>query len=234
MKIGLFLNAKPTDGGAFQYSCSILHALSSINTTQFFVIIIYTNRHWIGPVSETGLTSFYLPAGIWTFLARKRIGRHIPLAWWRRLCTFFHPTVKTMSQHDCDLWIYPNQDTWTYLCPFPALGTVYDLMHRYEKQFPEVSAKGIYDSRERHYTNLCQFSKAILVDSNLGKKQVVESYKISPGKVFILPFVAATRRSKDITNETSKIVVLSSILCKMFIGQFFEERQAFMHFSDRG
>jgi glycosyltransferase involved in cell wall biosynthesis len=69
------------------------------------------------------------------------------------------------------------------------LGVIFDLMHRYEKQFPEVSSKGIYRIRERHYRNTCRHSRGVLVDSEVGRRHVLESYAMSSGKVHVLPFV---------------------------------------------
>jgi glycosyltransferase involved in cell wall biosynthesis len=73
-----------------------------------------------------------------------------------------------------------------YLLPVRSISTIHDLMHKYEKRFPEVSG---YRLREYHYTNVCKTSSAILVDSKIGKKQVIESYLINPEKIFVLPFI---------------------------------------------
>jgi len=49
-------------------------------------------------------------------------------------------------------------------------------MHRYEKSFAEVAAWGRYKRRETHYQDICKYARGILVDSKVGKQQVIESY----------------------------------------------------------
>ncbi|WP_175476429.1 glycosyltransferase family 4 protein [Syntrophus gentianae] len=116
---------------------------------------------------------------------------------WRSTCRRFISPARILLAQQCDLWIFPAQDIFTYLLPLPALGAIHDLMHRYEPQFPEVSAKGEYGKRERHYRNLCQWAKGIVVDSEVGRKQVLESYTVSPPHLHVLPFVAPRNISKD-------------------------------------
>jgi glycosyltransferase involved in cell wall biosynthesis len=62
-------------------------------------------------------------------------------------------------------------------------------MHRYEHRFPELSANGQYQWREKFYANVCRLSTGILVDSTIGKKHVVESYATDPQKIHLLPFI---------------------------------------------
>ena len=197
MKIGLFLNARPTDGGAFQYSRSILEAVASLPKTHFAPLTVYTNKDWVGPVSEQDIPALYSSPGLWGLLARKRISGYLPLTWWRRWCPSFQPMIKTLNNQSCDLWIFPSQDTWTYLFPFPSIGTIYDLMHRYERHFPEVGSRGIYKSREQHYKRICLFAKKIFADSAVGKRHIIESYGISPEKIHILPFAASRQTTAD-------------------------------------
>jgi glycosyltransferase involved in cell wall biosynthesis len=71
----------------------------------------------------------------------------------------------------------------------PVLSTIHDLMHRYEKRFPEVSANGEYESREESYRNICKYTKGILVDSEVGKRHVQESYGLPEDHIFILPYI---------------------------------------------
>jgi len=114
----------------------------------------------------------------------------LPIEWWRLVCSKMHGMAKMLLKQRCHLWIFPAQDVWSYLIPVRSLCTIYDLMHRYEARFPEVSARGQYILREKHFKNICQWSKGILVDSELGKRQVAESYEVSWRKLHILPYIA--------------------------------------------
>lgn len=197
MNIGLFLNTYPHSGGAFQYSHSILEAIAALPRIKYLPWVVYTNQYWTESVNETGLPSLFLSPGVWGFLARKRLSTFLPLTWWRRISPSIYPPIRTMKKLDCRLWIFPAQDTWTYLCSFPALGTVYDLMHRYEPRFPEVSSWGIYHNREQHYQKLCGWAKGVLVDSDVGKRHLMESYQTPADKIHVLPYVASYTSPTD-------------------------------------
>ena len=64
---------------------------------------------------------------------------------------------------------------------------VHDLMHRYESHFEEYQGK-VFARRESHYRSICAAAAADPGGLELGKRQVIESYDVQPGKVFVLPF----------------------------------------------
>jgi glycosyltransferase involved in cell wall biosynthesis len=190
-KIGLFLKAQPSDGGSFRYSQAMVEALASLPREEFEVVVVFTNNNWQEKLKYYDLPAKMINIGFWD-RAFVKVWRSIglPISGWRKICYFFHPMAKELIQQNCDLWIFPSQDTWSYQVPVPALVTIYDLMHRYEKRFPEVSENGEYKFREKRYTQICKWAKGILVDSNVGKQQVIESYEVEPGRVHVLPYTS--------------------------------------------
>jgi glycosyltransferase involved in cell wall biosynthesis len=73
-------------------------------------------------------------------------------------------------------------------------------MHRYEK-FPEVLENGEFEWRETHYSNICQWSEGILVDSKVGQKHVSQCYNVKLDDIFILPYIAP-KYIYDSSNES--------------------------------
>jgi glycosyltransferase involved in cell wall biosynthesis len=189
-KIGVFLDVQPVSGGAFQFSLTVLYAFSALARERFATVAVYTDPAWKPHVNALKIDAVYVKKGLWGPLACRRISGWLPMRLWRSACQHFHPVSKILQRLACDLWIFPAQDTWTYLLPVPALGVIFDLMHRYERCFPEVSSWGIYQSRERHYNNMCRWARGLLVDSETGRRHVLESYEIEPARVHVLPFVA--------------------------------------------
>ena len=189
-KVGLFLDARPSYGGAYQYNLLMAEAIASLPKDRYDVVAAYTHSDWVSRIKELNLTGMPVYLGLWKILKFKRISGRLPVRFWRSISPFFLGFVKSILAQQCDLWIFPSQDTWTYLMPVPALVTIYDLMHRYERRFPEVSAFGRYSIRERHFKKTCQWAKGILVDSEIGKQHVIESYKFGADQVHVLPYVA--------------------------------------------
>jgi glycosyltransferase involved in cell wall biosynthesis len=63
-------------------------------------------------------------------------------------------------------------------------------MHIYEPQFPEVGSPGEIREREFHFIETCRWAKGVAVDSNVGKEQLIDAYKIERDRVYVLPYIA--------------------------------------------
>lgn len=103
------------------------------------------------------------------------------------------------------MWIFPAQDGLSYQLPVTALVTIFDLMHRYERRFPEVGGIGRAWRRDVHYRLVSRWSAGILVDSELGRQQVVESYGVSPAKIHVLPPAAPTYLSSPNAEPSGRL-----------------------------
>ncbi len=190
-KIGLLLTIEPTWGGAFQYDLSILDALAQLPQGEIEVVVGYSHPAWLHYLRRYNLKSIPVPLGYWgRFFGQLLHCSGIGIATWRAVTPFFHPTIKAIIREKCDLWIFPSQDPWCYLAPVPALATVHDLMHRYERRFPEIGTWWQYAWREWHFRNSCKWSLGILVDSKLGKQHVIDSYGTDSARLHVLPFIA--------------------------------------------
>ncbi len=189
-KIGLYLVASPDDGGTFQHNQSVLEAVASLPTDRYEVVVGYELPVWRNYISKHNLSSFSVRKTLFSrVLQRMWRVLALPISVWRLLAPYFHSTVKAIVRERCDLWIFPTQDPLSFFAPVPALGTILDMMHRYEPSFPEVSANGIYEQREYTGKELCKWSKGVLVDSKLGRQMVSESYGIPIEKTYALPCI---------------------------------------------
>lgn len=200
VRVGLFLDATPHDGGAYQYSQSILDALINVPPGRAHIDVFYTNESWRQHVEGVPVDSRRIELGIVDHTLLKLVKfRILPASLWRGLARRLYPLARAMLSRKCDAWIFPNQDAWSYFLPVPALVSVFDLMHRYERRFPEVSGGLKYYRREGHYRQICRFAKGIMVDSKIGKQQVEESYHVESTKLHVLPFVAPRRPELPVT-----------------------------------
>ena len=191
-RIGLYLGFPPEGGGAFQYAQSVLSALLALPDAEYQIVVAYSHPAWgsrlegcASHVERIRDHEGFVDMGV---KAALRFG--FPLPPWRMVAKYIHPLTRRMRAAACDLWVFPAQDIWTYAIPVPAVGVVHDLMHRYEPRFPEVSAFGLFRRRERHYRRLCRHALAMLVDSDVGKRQLVESYAPDSERVHVLPYIA--------------------------------------------
>jgi len=205
-RIGLFLAIEPTWGGAFQYDQAILDAMAQLPRDEIEVIVGYSHASWLPYLERYEFKKVPVPLGYWgRFFGQILHYSHISINFWRAATPFFHPTVRAIVRQQCDLWLFPSQDPWCYLAPVPALATIHDLMHRYERRFPEIGTRKQFGWREWHFSNTSKWSAGILVDSQLGKQHVIDSYHIDPSRLHVLPFVAPAYlddESADVNTST--------------------------------
>jgi glycosyltransferase involved in cell wall biosynthesis len=69
----------------------------------------------------------------------------------------------------------------------PYLVVVWDLQHRLQPWFPEVSERGEWDLREAFYTRLLQRASVIITGTSAGRKEVQHFYRIPENRIKILP-----------------------------------------------
>ena len=143
----------------FQYSQSVLDALMAFPKQRFKLVVAHVNPFWDRLLQSYETPVCFVRNGRWGLLLGKWWNASgLPAAVWRRLSVAVDPVSRAVSRAQCDLWIFPAQDIVTYQAPVAALGTIHDLMHRYEPRFPEVSDHGRFHARERRFRNICRWA----------------------------------------------------------------------------
>ena len=187
-KIKLFLKANDEHGGIYQYSQSLLDAFISLPSDKYSKSIVISNIKWLRLIPpDAGIAIEHIYRNHPKSFAE---GRYNPLGIISRKLRKCFKNIKVPEEDDCDLRIYPNINTVSDSIT-NALVCVHDLMHRYEQNFPEVSERAIYEQREIHYRKVCDYASGIIVDSELGKIHLVESYLgVNKDKIFVLPYIS--------------------------------------------
>lgn len=224
-RIGVLLASEP-GGGTFQYTHAVLEAVQALPQSDYTLIAALFSSDWLEYLRED-VAIVRLDHTRWNRGLNKAWHlSHLPISVWRLSAARLDSNVRTLLAAKADLWVCPNQDRYSFRAPVPALGTVHDLMHRYEPRFPEVSLNGEYESREFHFRETCRWSKGVLVDSEAGKRQLVESYGISPEKVFALPYIAPSYIHDPATVTDREVARRYSLPDKYFFypAQFFKHK----------
>jgi glycosyltransferase involved in cell wall biosynthesis len=199
--LGVHLAVRPEGGGMYQYCLAVARGLDPRRSGWKLTAFI-EDPAWRSILPrEFQLETIRSP---WlnraVCAAYRRVDRSLDAP---RRSAFLFPHIPTLDRSGCDLVVFPGQDPASYRTRKPALVAIHDLMHRYEPNFEEYQG-GMFELRERHYRSICAFAAAILVDSELGKRHVIESYGREPDTVFVLPFVAP-----DYLAEAPKVDVLA-------------------------
>jgi glycosyltransferase involved in cell wall biosynthesis len=189
-RVGIFLGSEPWWGGLFVYTQSLMDALRATQDGTLDVRVAYVNSAWAPILAAYPFESRRVRRGnAGLHLASLAMHARLPGAAARAVGWYLNPIPRQLAELDCGLWIFPAQDTLSYQVRLPVVSTVHDLMHRYESSFPEVSSHGRGALRDHRFRNMVSWARAVLVDSEVGKQQVIESYGVDPDKVFPLPYV---------------------------------------------
>lgn len=192
-RIAVISRMERAGGGSFQYGASILDALSELPEDEYEICFWHSS-----PSLEDFVKKLPYPSvNISSISALKwRVVRQITLAVLKLIRSddleFFSECDALLfaaCKWNPDICISLEQMYNPLSKKVRVIGPIHDLMHRYEPSFPEVSAAGIYESRELLFSQHARYAAAVLVDSLVGKKHVLESYNIAEQKVHILPFI---------------------------------------------
>jgi glycosyltransferase involved in cell wall biosynthesis len=188
-KIILFIDSEPSSGGVFQYNQSILEATLALPRDKYELVVMYTSKVWEPYLKICDKKIKIRFGNLDKRIIQSLIMADVPLNLLRFFLNLFHPVARKIIDQSPDLCIFPSQESfWGYVTKVPSIVTIHDLMHRYEKQFREVSGFWRFRHKEMHFKNICKYVKGILVDSELGKRHVHESYFFLLNRIFVLPY----------------------------------------------
>jgi glycosyltransferase involved in cell wall biosynthesis len=201
MRIGIARSlADSVSGGVFQYELVLLKALSEI-AAQFPEELVYLSYHPsdVATLAKTGSLNYrglpIVPLGVpppqqlapEAYINQKPA---TPPPLDPNNVKFNDAGGDLMRQNGVNLLLLlsPNLQGFSYRLPFVV--PIFDLNHRLQPEFPEVSDFGETSSREYFYINTCRFATLVLVDSEIGKADVLRFYGniIDEDRIRILPY----------------------------------------------
>jgi len=188
LTIGIFFFVEPQAGGAYQYCFSVLEAIKKLA----YAVVIFSNSRNIKVLRDKYPFFIYKKwdktaiSGLWDrillYFARRE---HLNLSLIKRISLSNY----LFKRNGVDLLLFPSPSIYALLFNIPYIFTVYDLQHRINPQFPEVSSNGIWEAREFLYKNALAGASIILVDSNEGRKNVMEFYNVQKERIKVLPCI---------------------------------------------
>jgi glycosyltransferase involved in cell wall biosynthesis len=93
--------------------------------------------------------------------------------------------LKSLRENQIDLTLsfVPNCPTVNY----PYIITLWDLQHRLQSYFPEVSAFGAWEIRENIYNKILNRAAIIITGTEVGKTEIERFYQIPAERIKVIP-----------------------------------------------
>ncbi len=204
MRLGIIARSDPNWGGVYRYTLTLISAFMKMGDNH--KVVVYTKTGNISDYMKlvgTEVELQVLPDYIRTIpediiegdLNNFRItpGRN------RYAYDFF-------EHQNIDILMYPSPTNLAFQCGYPYAMAIHDLQHRLQPWFPEVSCKGEWLRREYCYTNSIRNAKAIIVDSEQGRDDLLVYYHnlIPKNRIFIAPYVSSFKLDFSDTESAIK------------------------------
>ena len=187
---------KPQDGGQHQYALLAVQCLLEKNGIDYDLVALSGNHFWRRWCKKQGIRYMDYPL---PNLSKNEQTFNYCFPYLARIYyTYITSLGRMIKKEQIDILFSVQQGMFIPNYDVKIISPVHDLMHRYEPDFPEV--KDGFESREVYMKSMAKYTRCILVDSKLGKKQFEESY-IKPHMrkpvIASLPFVTPKHIEKN-------------------------------------
>lgn len=196
IRIAVYLTTEPGSGGAHQYAEAVVDALLLLPKDTYQVQAWYTDLQWADVLQRKNITSIYIDPGVsprpWLKPIRKLCRQAAKLFFWGKKAQRYiqwleQPLYSAFHAWSPDIVLYPQVGALDIPPKFKQVNVIHDLMHRYEARFPEAGSAKNAQARDRMFSFVVADSAAILVESELGKRQVIETYQCAAEKIHVVP-----------------------------------------------
>jgi glycosyltransferase involved in cell wall biosynthesis len=197
MKIGVYCsNNNPKSGGGYTYFIELMCALSELANESKHQFVVFTPdpddiRKFIpsNHIQMVRLPKYpSIPYGFFEglqYAIRSFLNRF--LVYNHESDNYKHTNrfEKIAKSYNIDIVWFPTPSSIPVNIPY--LATLWDLQHKVQPYFPEVSEKGIWKSREVFNSHYLQRASRIIVGTETGRKEVVRYYQIPNERIKVLP-----------------------------------------------
>jgi len=190
MKVGVYLtDINPNDGGSYTFQADIFEALKIISplTSHQFVLIGDFAEDIKGELKSSTTEFISYRLDFWGKLVKRSLNWS-PLFYkiWRRTSKL----EGLIKIHNIDILWFVSPDFIPANVPY--IVSIWDLQHRLQPWFPEVSHDGLWDLRERSHAKMLRSASIIITGTEVGKKEVEYFYQVPPDNIKVVPFASPT------------------------------------------
>lgn len=203
LRVGIFLENRASDGGAFQQSLSTIKALSEAMPEYHMVALTpYTDS--LRVLREAGIESELYSTGLRGKLdAIQAVSLPVShvLHVMRRIGfrTLGRDLDRRLLKLNVDVAIFSSYATALRLADHPFVVTVWDLCHRDLPEFPGVSLGREFERREYCLRIALPKALAVIVNCPSHAERVMQIYQVARERILLLPFLPsiAVRRHAE-------------------------------------
>ncbi len=216
MNIGVLLSEMtPQAGGGYTFERELLAALARLDGEQRHTFHIITPHAIELPPQAAHLRLIEMPRQrrfverakhaarktyrVLTKSGRRELRRTRKVSWRERF----------LLGCGMDMMWYPTPSAATMEIPY--ITVVWDLQHRLQPYFPEVSADAEWDMRERHYAQMLRRAAYVVAGTEAGKAEIEHFYGVAGERIRILPHPTPGFAFEPTTGDDDEVLARYSI-----------------------
>jgi glycosyltransferase involved in cell wall biosynthesis len=224
MRIGVYFTPTKSQGGIYSYSVSVLDALAKIKGNKYFVLSVsddipdkfFRRKNFkivtVNPQKRESFLRFRdLISTAIDFVFPSFISFFYKIGLFNLVTPIYKFTQKRfldiLKNQKLDAMIYVSSSNLSFLLDVPSIVAVHDLQHKLQPEFKEVAAGGRWESREYSFTNISRNAYRVLVDSEVGREDMINCYGTDPSHVVSLPYLAPLYLRPDMTGDEAKKII---------------------------
>jgi glycosyltransferase involved in cell wall biosynthesis len=177
MKVGILAPIAPEEiGGGFTFEQEIFQQIVDLAPKTKHELVVFEGFRGAKPRNRPpGLRSILLKRPLLDrFVLRKR-----RFAWEHKWID------EALKREQIEFFVNTSFEAVTLAIPFSTI--VWDLQHRLQPQFPEVSANGMFEHRDQYYSQVLKRATFVVVGTGAGKSEVQRFYNVPDERIRILP-----------------------------------------------
>ncbi len=185
MRVGIFLSDVPYEsGGAHTYEQELLLSFLSVAHESHHEYVIFSKNDLTQLIREC--LQDKVPKSI---ILRNSLVRFFNYFFDRVFPSAFDLRFSTLNRiikkNKLEMVIFFCEAPEVTECPYITI--VWDLQHRLQPWFPEISKKGIWEKREKNYQKILKRATFIITGTSVGQGEISSFYSIPENRIKILP-----------------------------------------------
>lgn len=191
MRIGVYPGpAKPPDGGSFTIVSEMCRALASrVGHDRHEFVLLAPPGDFALQSACRGMSVLTLEEGVLPVSPLRRLRRKAVSLAHRASGFDYCPNFaadRFLGTNKIDVVWYPS--VWSCLTlDVPYVTTVWDIQHRLQPFFPEVSAGRDWDVRERQFSSVLRRAGLVVAGTEAGRDEIERFYDVPRERILILP-----------------------------------------------
>jgi glycosyltransferase involved in cell wall biosynthesis len=189
VKVAVYIgDAAPESGGGYTFIQEILDQLRAHagRTSHRFVIVTRS-----AAASAAGLEVLSLPTAASgpSLRARRKLARDVDALLGRPITPYLRPDPaidRRLGEAGVDVVWHLQPATWLTM-EIPFITIVWDLQHRLQPYWPEVTGAGGFHQRDNVYGPLLRRAALVIAGTEVGSQEIQRFYGVAPERVRILP-----------------------------------------------